>query len=375
MSKKLAAKASLIQMPPPLASGGGVAVGVTGAAPGSLTGLPAGSPVGSALGASVHAAAATGDLPEYRAKTAPGSMAHFMASQSSAVREAEELRERLKSFDGAKPVRQLDPLTVRPSRWANRHEASFTDAAFAELKADIAAAGGNVQPVSVRPVLNGSTPGGSAAYELVFGHRRHRACLELGLPLQAMVADLSDRELFEAMERENRARKNLSAWEQGAMYKRALDEGLYPSQRKLSEALGVDVSLVSKSLSLARLPDVVVAAFASPLDIQFRWAQPLAEALQKDPEALIARARQARQPGMSLSAADVLDHLLGLREPAVLNRSTPSQRVIEGRAGRRAVMTRDAQGRVVIRFALGALSDAAEAQIAEAISRVMQKDG
>jgi ParB family chromosome partitioning protein len=369
MSKKLAAKASLIQMPPPLASGGGAA--------GALTSATAGAPLGAAPGVSTHATASAGDAPEYRAKTAPGSMAHFMASQSSAVREAEELRERLKSFDGAKPVRQLDAQTVRPSRWANRHEASFTDAAFAELKADIAAAGGNVQPVSVRPVLNGSTngstPGGGAAYELVFGHRRHRACLELGLPLQAMVADLSDRELFEAMERENRARKNLSAWEQGAMYKRALDEGLYPSQRKLSEALGVDVSLVSKSLSLARLPDVVVAAFASPLDIQFRWAQPLAEALQKDPEALIARARQARQPGVSLAAADVLDRLLGLSEAAVLNCSTPSHRVIEGRAGRRAVMTRDAQGRVVIKFAPGALSDAAEAQIAEAITRVMQK--
>jgi ParB family chromosome partitioning protein len=150
---------------------------------------------------------------------------------------------------------------------------------------------------------------------------------------------------------------------------------LYPSQRKLSEALGVDVSLVSKSLSLARLPDVVVAAFASPLDIQFRWAQPLAEALQKDPEALIARAKQARQPGVSMAAADVLDRLLGLSQPVVLNRSTPLQRVIEGRAGRRAVMTRDPQGRVVIKFSPGALSEAAEAQIAEAITRVMHKDG
>mgnify|MGYP000187395218 CR=1 FL=1 len=91
---------------------------------------------------------------------------------------------------------------VRASRWANRHEASFSDEAFAELKAEIAAAGVNVQPVSVRPVLNGSTAGGPA-YELVFGHRRHRACLELGLPLQAMVTEMGDRELFEAMEREN----------------------------------------------------------------------------------------------------------------------------------------------------------------------------
>lgn len=340
MSKRLAAKASLVQMPP---------------APAAAT------------------PAEAADMPEYRAKTAPGSMAHFMASQSSAVREADELRERLKSFEGARPVRMLDPAAVRASRWANRHEASFSDAAFAELKAEIAAAGVNVQPVSVRPVLNGSTADGAAVYELVFGHRRHRACLELGLPLQAMVTDLSDRELFEAMERENRARKNLSAWEQGTMYKRALDEGLYASQRKLSEALGVDVSLVSKSLSLARLPDAVVAAFATPLEIQFRWAQPLAEALQKDPDALMARARQVRQTDQALPAAKVLDLLLGTGGPVLLNRSTPSHRVIAGAAGRQALMTRDARGRVVVKFAAGMLSEAAADDLAVAIERVLQR--
>lgn len=348
MSKKLAAKASLIQLPP----------------------VPLSSP------------AETDNAPsaESRAKTAPGSMAHFMATQSAAVKEADELRERLKVFDGAMPVRPLDPQTVRPSRWANRHEDSFADAAFAELKADIASAGTNVQPVSVRrigsgqsEVLNGSTGQDGAAYELVFGHRRHRACLELGLPLQAMIVEIGDRELFEAMERENRARKNLSAWEQGVMYRRALDEGLYPSQRRLAESLGVDVSLVSKSLSLARLPEVVIKAFSSPLDIQFRWAQPLAEALQKDPEGLIARAGHAAKANRELTAVQVLDLLTGQARAEVLNRSTPSHRVIQGAAGRQALMSRDGRGRVVIKFAAGVLSEPAEAEIAALVEKVISR--
>ena len=86
MSKKLAAKASLIQLPP----------------------------------ASSPAPPQHGEVIEHRVKTAPGSMAHFMVAQSSAVMEAEDLRERLKAFAGATPVRPLDPATVRPSRWANR---------------------------------------------------------------------------------------------------------------------------------------------------------------------------------------------------------------------------------------------------------------
>src|SRR5439155_17408723 len=132
--------------------------------------------------------------------------------------------------------------------WANRHEASFKTAEFEQLKAEIAQSGGNVQPIKVRPVavLNGSTPPAEGRFELVFGHRRHRACLDLGIPVLAAIEDASDVSLFEQMERENRGRKNLSAWEQGTMYRKALDEGLYPSLRRLSESLGVDVSLVSK---------------------------------------------------------------------------------------------------------------------------------
>ena len=48
------------------------------------------------------------------------------------------------------------------------------------------------------------------------------------------------------------------------MYRKALADGLYCSLRRLAESLSVDVSLVSKSVSLARLPETVVAAFQSP---------------------------------------------------------------------------------------------------------------
>ena len=101
---------------------------------------------------------------DHRPKTAPGAMLQFMGQQSAAVREVEDLRTRLQEFDGARVVRLLEPSRIAPSRWANRHETSFADAEFALLKEEIRSAGGNVQPIKVRPlkpdgVLNGSTPG------------------------------------------------------------------------------------------------------------------------------------------------------------------------------------------------------------------------
>lgn len=293
-----------------------------------------------------------------KAKTAPGTMMGFLTAQSGAVQEAEALKARVKSLEEEAPLQKLDPSVIQPSKWANRHEASFLTAEFQELKAEIAAAGGNVQPIKVRPVsvLNGSTPSAGQTFELIFGHRRHRACAELGIPVLAAIEEASDVSLFEQMERENRGRKNLSAWEQGTMYRRALDDGLYSSLRRLAEGLGVDVSLVSKSVSLARLPEAVVAAFPSPLDIQFRWAAPLTEAMQKDPDGTLSRARAITETRGNLGAAAILSRLLGIPEQPP--GQSASRALTISKAGKIAAkLTEDAKGRALVRFEVGALPE------------------
>lgn len=293
-----------------------------------------------------------------KAKTAPGTMMGFLTAQSGAVQEAEALRARVKSLEKEVPLRKLDPSTVKASKWANRHEASFHTTDFQDLKAEIASAGGNVQPIKVRPaaVLNGSTPPVGLTFELIYGHRRHRACAELGIPVLAVVEEATDLSLFEQMERENRGRQNLSAWEQGVMYRKALDEGLYSSLRRLSEGLAVDVSLVSKGVSLARLPDAVVAAFRSPLDIQFRWAAPLTEAIQKDPDGTLSRARAIAETRGELSAAAVLSKLLGL--PDEMSERAVPQALTISKAGKVAAkLSADKKGRALIRFEVGALPE------------------
>lgn len=273
-----------------------------------------------------------------RTRTAVGGMAQFVTTQSPIHLEAEALRDQVRQFAGAKLVRALDPACIIASDWANRHADNFDLGDFAQLKREIREARGNVQPIKVRPAKKGpratlhsrqsepddtnTTVQGNGeivaeqVYEIVYGHRRHRACLELGIPVNALIEEVDDQTLFEQMERENRGRKNLSAWEQGCMYLAALDKGLYASQRKLSEAIGVDVSLISKSVALARLPVAVIQAFASPLEIQFRWAQPLGEALARNPEGMMRVAKQLRaQLDKPLTSMDVFQRLIA--HPAV----------------------------------------------------------
>jgi len=188
---------------------------------------------------------------------------------------------------------RIDPTLIGRSKWTNRHDQSFSDEAFIRLKTEIHGARGNIQPIKVRPLT-----GQDGKYEIVFGHRRHQACLELGLPVLAMIENVNEQELFTQMDRENRERKDLRPYEQGLMYARALDEGLFASARKLGESLGVDLSNLGKALSIARLPSKVLDSFNSPLDIQYRWERHLARALMYDPDAVlqIADEIQAESP-------------------------------------------------------------------------------
>ena len=216
-------------------------------------------------------------------------------------------------LNGALPVRTLDASCVHASSWANRHSSAFLSQEYVALKEEIRSSGGNVQPIKVRPipvaspraVLPGATEAAAPAqqYEIVYGHRRHRACLELGLPVLTLIEDLSDAQLFAQMDRENRQREDLSPWEQGVMYDRALQEGLFPSMRQLAETLGCNTATVSRAVALARLPDEIVVLFASPMDLQTRWAAPLtklaSEGLQVGLEQ--ARTRLKGNPRMTPS--------------------------------------------------------------------------
>ena len=239
------------------------------------------------------------------ARTAPGQMLAFREHMRESSSKVVELATKVAELQKGTPVLDLPADVVHPSKWANRHEASFSSANFESLKRDIAAAGGNVQPIKVRPI-----PDRIGHYEIVFGHRRHRACRDLGLPVRASVVELNDERLFVEMDAENRSRDDLSAWEQGVMYQRALESRLFPSLRQLAVAIGVDVGNASKAIAIAQLPEAVLGAFPSPTEVQFRWGKPLSDALQRDPEGVVARANVIRALTVKPTAAAVFRQIV-----------------------------------------------------------------
>ncbi len=278
----------------------------------------------------------------------------------------------LEQFRDAEVVQVLDPRSIRRSRWANRIQAEFETQEFAQLKNEIAGASGNVQPIKVRriegasKVFDGQTP----VFEIVFGHRRHQACLELGLTVNAIVVShMDDKALFEAMDRENRGRKNLSAWEQGRMYDEAIRQGLYPSLRRLSDSLGVNLSDASRAVQLAKLPSEVVAAFASPLDLQVRWAKPLADAMQRDPDGLLQRARALASAPTKRNASGVFAELLGQQQA---QKATETPVMLGNR--KVAVLRVEPSGRLIVEFEPGAVSANRNQDLVKTIKAFLASD-
>ena len=343
-------------------------------------------------------------------KSAPGEMASFVAERAAVNAEKITLRaerdhlaKKLEVFDGAIAARHIDPRSVVQSRFANRNLDSFLTNGFISLKAEIAASGGNVQPIKVRRLIVSvdlygtsqveKTSGSGDLYrtshegrgdlgvltefEIIFGSRRHRACLELGLPVLAMIVDATDDvSMFIEMERENRNREDLTPWEQATAYAMALREGIFSSARAMSIALNVDEGNVSKLLTMAKLPSTIVEAFPSALDLQYRWVASLVDFIKRDPETILDRARQIkvqrqkviREGGVPEKANKVFSQLIAEPDLVVTKKSLEIR--VEGSKG--ASFKSTDSGIATIRFS-DTLSEAQQAMLIGLVETFLKK--
>ena len=217
------------------------------------------------------------------------------AGQQAAGGLAAEI-ERLKEERGSGMViLRLDPTTIGLTEFANRHALSLSikDEKFQKLKENIKRNGQDT-PVRVRPAAAGS----KTEYELVEGHRRHAAILQLNKEtdggfrilarLDAKAAEAKD--LVLKMYRENAEREDLSAYETGGMFAQWLATGIYKSQREIGVATSLHETTVGQYVAIAELPAEVIAAFRDPRTIAVRWSKDLARVCRERLKITLARA-------------------------------------------------------------------------------------
>ncbi|MFU0505693.1 plasmid partitioning protein RepB [Pseudaminobacter sp. NGMCC 1.201702] len=138
---------------------------------------------------------------------------------------------RLQALVDAGGILELDPELVDPSPFPDRLP-DADDFQFLEFKKRFGEDGQKV-PISVRrhPQVDGR-------YQVVYGHRRHRAARELGIKVRAVLADLTDAELVVVQGIENSARVDLS-WIERALFAWRMD-GAGIKAKDIRAALSID---------------------------------------------------------------------------------------------------------------------------------------
>ena len=266
-------------------------------------------------------------------------------------------------------VRQVTQLLLDPARvrvWSGnaRSYDHLSEDTCRELIDSIIAEGGQKVPAVVRRVEGDP----DHDYEVIAGTRRHWVISWLrrhsypDLQFVAQVAQLDDEAAFRLADLENRARKDVSDLERARNYALALKDHYGNHQGRMAERLRLSKGWLSKMLKVAALPDAVVAAFASPADVQLKPAYPLAQALD-DKQAAPAILREAKvlsrdqaerraSGAPALTATEVLGRLLAAPRAG---KEAPQPRTYTGAHGRPAVtvQTVNRQG-ITLRLHAGA---------------------
>ena len=140
-------------------------------------------------------------------------------------------RDRLQALVAAGGGLELDPGLIDPSPFPDRLP-DDTDGVFEEFKTLIAEEG---QKISIQVRAHPTAPG---RYQIVYGHRRWRACRDLGIKVKAILTELTDAELVVAQGIENAARQDLS-WIERALFVERMDKAGIKA-KDIRAALSID---------------------------------------------------------------------------------------------------------------------------------------
>ena len=208
-------------------------------------------------------------------------------------------------LQSADEVQYIDPRLIEPSKYSNRLSSDWSALTYKSLKESIRVLGGNAVPILVRP----ADMSAGAAFQVVYGHRRFRACLELGLPVLAMIREVTDSDLVGLMEMENEQRTDASPFGRGQCFSSAMKAGVFRSLGELAKAVDLDKSTVAKYVRLAELPVPIRDAFPDPARINLNWASPLMDAWKKDEPGVRKSAQEIRSRDRTPNAKDIFKAL------------------------------------------------------------------
>jgi ParB family chromosome partitioning protein len=133
---------------------------------------------------------------------------------------------------------------------------------------------GQQEPVLIRECKN---PVNNIKYEVIFGHRRWKACLLCEQPLFAILKNISDKDAAIAQKEENQNRENLSDYARAFNYRKLLDSKIFSTQSELAAHLGIPKNTLAVLLNYTKIPKKLLEAMKTPHMLPQRTATKISQ--------------------------------------------------------------------------------------------------
>ena len=130
---------------------------------------------------------------------------------------------------------------------------------------------------------------------------------------------------------------------------------------------------MAKALRVAELPQEIVGAFRSPVDIQFRWAVALDKAYQQDPDAVLSAARLLAGRSPKPAAAEVFRSLTESVSAKGKPKAKDATRTFAIADGKKGVIRAGKGGAVTVELPRGILSPARWAAFETALQKLLSE--
>ncbi len=265
--------------------------------------------------------------------------------------------ERMSGERQEKTLHLVDPARCRMWARHNRDYALLTEENCRDLIDGIKAQGQQEFPAIVRRLTDEEHE-----FEVICGARRHFAMTWLRAHNYPQfrylieVRDLTDEEAFRLADIENRDREDISDYERAVDYAEAIRLYYGGAQKAMAERLEVSPPWLSRYLTLAKMPEEILNAFASKRDIRERHARALkpmlnipdqAEAILTEAKYLAqTQAKAAKGQGGYVDAAEVFKRLKTAAKPTAKPAKTRTGTLFVRSQGERGIMVKK-QGKQV----------------------------
>ena len=212
----------------------------------------------------------------------------------------------------------VNPEECEPWKYANRHEDELGDI---EGLIDSIRAHKQLQPALIR---HHPAPHDNIKYEIIFGRRRHMACLKLGIPFLAIRKEIPNmQDAVASQDAENKLRNDVSNYSNALLYQRLLSDKVFETEKELAEKLRFSASTLNDLMAYAKIPEDIVREIPNIHNLSKQLAVKLVQLLNKSKDNHAKILRIANQIGKTITSQAKLEKLFETElKPSKKNTST-----------------------------------------------------